>query len=1154
MKKIISFILSILMILSVSPVSALADVITSNDGDWEYRTVYEHFGKTYVEITKYNGTEDSVTVPNNIAGNTVIGIGGGIIANDITISEGIRYIGNKAFNNAENLRLTLPSTLEYISRAFTYASISEMNFPEGLIGIENHAFGNANFTNKDIVLPESLKYLNPMAFSYANINSIYIGKNTMLTEFKYNSVSGFSDYDIGGYASRKLRRNTVEHYNPYYYIFMGNPDKPLSVNISEENPYIASKDDIIYSKDFKELMFAPCKDKIIIPESVELIWEYAFSLKKYNEIIVSASVEEIKPYAFNYAQIDNFEFKANSELRNIEECVFQGANINSITIPKSIVRIERSAFSAASIPILKFEEGSYLISVGSEAFYNSDIEEIDFSNCTHLSDLGYWNAFKGNKNLKKINLKNTFIRKIGFYWFKNCSALEEVILSDYTYEIGAGAFENCTALQRIKNADGVYTKYTDSFKNAAIDFSCSEKSKYIGYGVYNNIRYFEYGEFIIIDRLMEDVEDLVIPSYINSKPVTEISTVAFENKKFNSVTLPETLECISEEAFCGCEINEKLTLPSSLKFLEDGALRGIEINDFELNENLLYVGNNALPHGKTDVFVIPDSVLFFNPIQNGEIFENGFVIGANFINPADLIEELAVRYKQHYDDYFYRYPKSIMASKNNPLYSDCDGVLYNKDKTELISYPQNKEESEFVVPESVLKIADSAFAYNINLEILTISKNVSEIGFDVFVGCNKLNTIIFADGVSIDTLNETFYDAKSIKTVLFGKNVNIRRLIATFSNSSIERIELPDTIKVMGYAFKETPLKSIKLNEGLDAIGSECFYKTELEKIVLPSSVNSIMNQAFAYCDKLNYINVGNTKRISAGAFFKCYSLESIDLTGVYSVAYDAFQDCDNLKKFYFTKEEKEEYIAENEFQGNEILETVVIGNGITQIREKAFADCSNLETALIASGVETIEDTAFDNCEKLTILCQANSNAMLYAQKNGIPYQTFVVAPIPDQTYTGRAITPALKVSQGGKSLTDNADYKATYTNNINVGKARVSVIGLGDYRVFGTTVNFNIVKPLHTHKYTVKTVKPTYEKEGYTLHTCSCGKSYKTDKKAKLKVSAASIKKLSAGKKAITVNIKEVKNISGYQIQYSTSKSFKTKKTVSVSNPKTV
>ena len=83
--------------------------------------------------------------------------------------------------------------------------------------------------------------------------------------------------------------------------------------------------------------------------------------------------------------------------------------------------------------------------------------------------------------------------------------------------------------------------------------------------------------------------------------------------------------------------------------------------------------------------------------------------------------------------------------------------------------------------------------------------NVSEIGFDVFVGCNKLNTIIFADGVSIDTLNETFYDAKSIKTVLFGKNVNIRRLIATFSNSSIERIELPDTIKVMGYAFKETP-------------------------------------------------------------------------------------------------------------------------------------------------------------------------------------------------------------------------------------------------------------------------------------------------------------------------------------------------------------
>ena len=1150
MKKIISLILAILLVFSVCPITALAEETTSESSDWEYEIVYEHFGKTYVEITKYNGTDDTVTVPNKIDEKTVIGIGGEIKAKDITISEGIKYIGKKAFVKAENLSLSLPSSLEYISfGAFANASISKINFPEGLIGIDESAFKGVFFADTDIVLPESLKFLNPIAFAYANITSLYVGKNATLTEFEYNSVSGFSDYDIGGYSTRKLSRYQVEHYNPDYFIFIGNPDEPLSINVSEENPYISSKDDIIYSKDFKELMFAPCKEKIIIPESVDLIWEYAFAHKNYNEVTVSSSVEEIKPYGFSYAHIDNLVFKDNSRLRKIEENAFHGAVIDNITIPKSIVKIERNAFFTASIPILKFEEGSYLVSAEDNAFYNSNIEEIDFSNCTRLSDLGYWNAFKGNNTLKKINLENTLIRKIGFYWFKNCSALEEVILSEYTYEIGAGAFENCTSLEKIENADGVNTKYTDSFKNAAIDFSYSEKSKYVGYGVYNNIRYFEYGEYIIIDRIMEDVENLVIPSYINSKPVTEISTVAFQHKAFNSVTLPETLECISEAAFQGCEIKEKIKLPSSLKFLEDAAFGGVEIDDFELNEGLLYVGNSALPCGKTDVFIIPDSVLFFHAIQNDELLENGFVIGANYINPTDLTGELAVKYIKYSDEYCH-YPQRIMVSKNNPLYSDIDGVLYNKDKTELISYPQSKQESEFVVPESVLRIADNAFAGNINLEKVTISKKVNNIGFDVFLGCKKLSTIVFADGVSIDTLNETFYGAKSIKNVLFGKNVNIRRLIASFSNTSIEEIELPNSIKVMGDAFRETPLKSIKLNEGLDAIGHECFYKTDIEKIVLPKSVNSIMSNAFAYCDKLSYINVGNTKRIASGAFFGCSSLEAIDLTGVYSVSSNAFKDCDNLKKFYFTKEEKEAYIAENEFQGNEILETVVIGNSVTEIKEKAFADCKNLETALIASGVETIDDTAFDNCEKLTILCEVNSPAMLYAKKNDISYQTFVVAPIPDQEYTGKALKPSLKVSQGGNALTVNKDYKATYANNINIGKAKVSVLGLGDYSIFGTTVNFNIV---HHHKYTVKTVKPTYEKGGYTLHTCICKKSYKTDKKDKLKVNVTSIKKLTNGKKSITVSFKKVKNVSGYQIQYSTDKSYKNKKTVSLSNPKT-
>ncbi len=38
-------------------------------------------------------------------------------------------------------------------------------------------------------------------------------------------------------------------------------------------------------------------------------------------------------------------------------------------------------------------------------------------------------------------------------------------------------------------------------------------------------------------------------------------------------------------------------------------------------------------------------------------------------------------------------------------------------------------------------------------------------------------------------------------------------------------------------------------------------------------------------------------------------------------------------------------------------------------------------------------------------------------------------------------------------------------------------------------------VTPPAHTHSYSNKVVAPTCTKDGYTLHTCSCGKSYKTD-----------------------------------------------------------
>lgn len=57
-------------------------------------------------------------------------------------------------------------------------------------------------------------------------------------------------------------------------------------------------------------------------------------------------------------------------------------------------------------------------------------------------------------------------------------------------------------------------------------------------------------------------------------------------------------------------------------------------------------------------------------------------------------------------------------------------------------------------------------------------------------------------------------------------------------------------------------------------------------------------------------------------------------------------------------------------------------------------------------------------------------------------------VSAIPAQTYDfGREITPDVTVKYDGKVLTKNVDYKLAYTDNINVGTATVSIVGIGGY-----------------------------------------------------------------------------------------------------------
>ena len=109
-------------------------------------------------------------------------------------------------------------------------------------------------------------------------------------------------------------------------------------------------------------------------------------------------------------------------------------------------------------------------------------------------------------------------------------------------------------------------------------------------------------------------------------------------------------------------------------------------------------------------------------------------------------------------------------------------------------------------------------------------------------------------------------------------------------------------------------------------------------------------------------------------------------------------------------------------------------------------------------------------NIGKATITISGLNDGTIYSKCNYIGTKTitfniaaknascFNISSIADQTYTGSALTPAITVKDGNKTLTNGTDYTVSYCDNKSVGTATVTITGKGNYT--GTkTATFKIV-----------------------------------------------------------------------------------------------
>lgn len=321
------------------------------------------------------------------------------------------------------------------------------------------------------------------------------------------------------------------------------------------------------------------------------------------------------------------------------------------------------------------------------------------------------------------------------------------------------------------------------------------------------------------------------------------------------VVVPNEVTHIERYAFRNCRTLRHITIPGSVMKVEPLGFPNLE--SVTIEEGVVFIEDNAFARCNFKEITIPGSVKS---------------IGKWAFSSCEKLENIFVSEKSHF-------------------FASVEGVLFSKEKKELLMYPNGKKEKSYTIPNDVKVIKEFAFSKCKNLKFINLPQGLKSIRENAFYECSNLKKIVLPDSLT-DIGMAAFEFCESLKSIC------IPGAVDSIDSETFDFCSNLKTVKITGC--------------GTDVENAFCGCNS-LEKIIVPKKsafVKSIEGVLLddtrlilyppAKKDK-KYVIPDCVRTIASTAFCGCLNLECVVVPeSVTQLGYLSFTGNDNLKDIYF--------------------------------------------------------------------------------------------------------------------------------------------------------------------------------------------------------------------------------------------------------------